>query len=158
MSKYIELSQDKRTLVDVEDYEYLNQFKWYYNNGYAVRSTRMKNGKRGMELMHRTIVNAPKGMEVDHINGDKLENKRSNLRLCTHTENLRNQHKTCGTSKYKGVCWHKAMSKWRVQIRGNNKKIHLGFFDNEEDAAHAYNMAALELFGEFANLNKGGEL
>jgi len=96
----------------------------------------------------------PKG-EVDHINGNKWNNKWFNLRECTRSENMGNQGKR-GRNKsgYKGVCWHRAVSKWYAQIGHNNKNIYLGVYDDIKDAARAYNSKALELFGDYAYLNE----
>ena len=98
------------------------------------------------------------GQMVDHINRDKLDNRRENLRLCNMTESNRNRgpihfkHSSSITSKYKGVHWSK--NKWRATIEVNGKKIYLGFFDNEQDAAIAYNEAAKKYFGDYAYLNE----
>ncbi len=154
MVKEIRLSQGKVAAVDDEDFEYLNQWKWWYSDGCAKKSVYM-NGKRkpAGAYMHRLIMNTPPGMDTDHINGNSLDNRRCNLRVCTHAENLRNKAKTKGTSKYKGVHWHKADNKWRAQIGVDWGKLHLGNFHTEEEAALAYNEAALKHFGEFARLN-----
>jgi len=104
--------------------------------------------------MHREIMNAPKGLDVDHIDGNGLNNRKSNLRLCTHAENVHNSRPMRnGSSKYKGVCWHKTYKKWYSSIGKTGKRFYLGRFDNEIDAALAYDKKAKELFGEFAYLN-----
>ena len=105
--------------------------------------------------MHRLIMNAQKGQISDHVNRIKLDNRRSNLRLCTRSENNCNKPPLKGkTSKYKGVYWEEARRKWRVRIMLNGKRYHLGHFDDEKDAAQSYNTKARELFGEFARLNE----
>ena len=92
-------------------------------------------------------------MEIDHINGNGLDYRKCNLRVCTHQQNLQNQRIQKGVSKFKGVCWHKASQKWMAKIKHNYKTIYLGVFNNEIDAAKSYNKKAKELFGEFARLN-----
>lgn len=146
--KHINLTQDKYTIVDDEDYEYLNQWKWCINsNGYAIRSEKGKH-----ILMHKVIINDKSN--VDHINGDRLDNRRNNLRLATHKENMRNKNKINNTSsKYKGVTYNKRAKKWKSQITIDKNCIYLGLFENEVDAAKAYNIKAIELFGDFAKLN-----
>lgn len=100
--------------------------------------------------LHRDILRAPAGMVIDHINGNPLDNRKANLRICEHRQNLWNgrPHRD-GSSKYRGVSWSKGKSKWRAQIQGKT----LGFFAEEDDAAKAYNAAALVNFGAFARLN-----
>jgi len=151
MSRLISLTKGKFTIVDDEDYEWLSQWKWHYNNGgYAVRAITTTKNKQTLILMHRIITNAPPDKQVDHIDHDKLNNVRINLRACTHAENQHNRCRGCGTSKFKGVCWHKRDKKWMSSIRIYDKLKHLGCFVNEIDAAKAYDKAARELFGEFA--------
>lgn len=147
MTKEIKLTKNKVALIDDEDFEFLNQFKWYFNTGYAMRRN-----KKQTILMHRVINNTPDGMETDHINRKKLDNRRINLRSCTNQQNQMNSSKMINTtSKYKGVCWHINNKKWQVNIQ--NK--YLGYFKSELEAAKAYDKAAKELFGEFARLNAG---
>ena len=120
------------------------------NVGYAVRGE-MKNKKSTMTLMHRSIMKAPTGMEVDHINGNRLDNRKENLRICTHAQNCYN-YKNKGNST-KGVHWEKHANKWRARIRYNGQKIHLGYFKSQKDALDAYNSAAKKYHGEFVNLD-----
>lgn len=140
-------------LVDDDDYEWLNQWKWYAlkhkNLRYAVHDLWCNGKKKGI-LMHLLILPAPPGKEIDHRDGNGLKNVRSNLRVCTHAENCRNvkPHRD-GTSKYKGVSWCKEKQKWTVHV----KNKHIGRFVSEEDAARAYDVAAIDLFGEFARPN-----
>jgi len=144
--------------VDDEDYDYLSQFKWYAqlkgHRIYAVRSIKI-DGKWTKILMHREIMNAQPGEEVDHIQHDVCcNNCKSNLRLCTSSQNAMNRRVRQGTSsRYKGVCYHKAAKKWRAQIEVDGKNTHLGLFTNEFDAACTYDAAAKKLFCEFALLN-----
>jgi hypothetical protein len=146
--KQIELTQGKVTLIDDEDYEKVHQFKWSVDGGgYAAN--------RKHRALHRFIMNAPKGMEVDHIDGDLLNNQKSNLRLCTHAQNMMNQKlPITNTSGYKGTCYNKANKQWRAYISSGNKQIHIGYYKTKELAAIAYNIKAMTLFGDFAKLNE----
>lgn len=103
--------------------------------------------------MHRVITKAPKRMVVDHIDRNPLNNRRSNLRLCRISQNILNRRGKMGTSKYKGVWWDSHHKKWLAIISLKGKHIYLGFFDNQIDAAKAYDKKAAELFGDFAYLN-----
>jgi len=145
--KEIPVTQGRVALVDSEDYHLVSGRKWCCSNGAAMRY------ERGLPTyMARLIMGAPGGMEVDHINGNRLDNRRANLRLCTHKQNLQNRKRQAGgSSRYKGV--HKSVGKWRAMIGYDGKLYHLGYFADEEDAAKAYNEAASERFGEFARLN-----
>lgn len=157
----IPLTQGKVALVDAEDYDWLMGWKWRVlhsaaNLWYARRTVRKISGDahRKDEFMHRVIMEAPKGIDTDHINGDGLDNRRYNLRICTHQQNIRNQRPQINrTSQYKGVSKHSRTGRWQCGIQHNSKVIWLGYFDNEEEAGLAYNTAATELFGEFARLN-----
>ena len=152
--KQIPLTQGKFAIVDDENFEWLNQWKWYFNSslGYAVGQV----DKKKM-CMHRVILNVPKGMETDHKNLNKLDNRRCNLRICDRSENNMN-HKTRkdSASGYKGVYLtkkDKRVKKWRSTIKIRDKRIFIGNFFSKEEAALAYNQKAKELFGEFARLN-----
>lgn len=160
--KTIPLTQGKVALVDDEDFEWLNQWKWHYRKGhpnrekgYAGRSIFLGTGKRGTVLMHREILKVKKGQIPDHHDGDGLNNQRSNLRVGNMKDNSANRSKVRSkcSSKYKGVSWHKASSYWRASIKKNQKWMHIGSFQTEEDAAKAYDKKASELFGTFAKLN-----
>lgn len=155
MTKELILSQGKVALVDDEDFDWLNQWKWCVmrrkKTFYVVRSARSHSK---MAYLHRVILNAPKGMEVDHINGDGLDNRRSNLRLATRAENGRNRHMQVNNkSGYKGVSWYKQYGRWRTTIKVSGKTLNLGYFDLPEIAALAYDEAARGYFGEFAKTN-----
>ena len=160
MSKQIQLSQGKYTIVDDEDYEYLNQWKWCISaDGYAIRTTQHKNEKGRYTSIairiHRVVMNAPVGLHVDHINRDKTDNRKCNLRICTNAENLRNATlHSKNKSGYRGVCWHRITGKWVTQITVDSKKKFIGYFVCPIEAAKAYNKAAIQYFGEFANLNQ----
>ena len=155
MAKLIFLTQGKYSIVDDEDFEKINQYKWWcrpYNNGNERAVGRVK-GKS--IFMHRFILNPPKDIGIDHIDHNGLNNRRENLRLATPSQNQANSYgKRFGKySKFKGVTFNK-IGGWQAQIGKNNKMIYLGCFSKEEDAARAYNKAAIKLFGEFAYLNK----
>lgn len=169
----IKLTQNKSTIVDDQDFNWLNKYKWcickVQNTCYVIRfitiqsQIKNKNIKRKQKRisMHRLILEKKlkrqlkSWEEVDHINRDGLDNRRSNLRSCDRSKNRSNSAKQNKktTSKYKGVCWDKKSKKWRSQIGINKKRIYLGFFENEIDAARTYNEAALKYFGEFARIN-----
>ena len=155
--RYIPLTQGGFAIVDAEDYDRLAKYKWYRrqdgNTFYAFRH----HGWKGRKIiMHRGIMRAPKGLIVDHIDGNGLNNRKSNLRLCSATENARNRRPVANChSRYKGVTWDKNQKKWQVRISDSGKCIYLGRFDNEMEAAIAYDRKAEQLFAEFAYLNFG---
>jgi len=161
--KEILLTQGKVALVDDADYEPLGQYKWLAHregsdtsmHWYAVRSAwNPRTRRRHQVRMHRDIIGAYPGQMVDHVNGNGLDNRRANLRLCTRAENVRNQIKQQGcASQYKGVVWGKHCQKWIAQIRYRGQRRRLGQYINETKAAHAYDAAARELFGDFARFN-----
>lgn len=153
MVKEIKLSQGKVALVDNEDYEWLNQYKWFCSHKYACRRNKITNLP-----MHREIMKTPKGMYTDHINHNTLDNRKENLRVCTCAENNHNAvAKKHNTSGYKGVYWNKRDKKWYVQIRVSYKRIWLGYFDFIEDAANSYANAAQKYYGKFAYVNHNKE-
>ena len=153
MSKLIPLTRGKFAIVDDGDFEWLNRRKWRYDGRYAVRSI-WKNGKDKTTYMHRIILNTPPGLQSDHMSGDRLDNRRCNLRICTSSQHHANRRKQPGyTSQYKGVRWSAKWNKWRAQIYCGGKSLHLGGFDEEYAAARAYDIAAIRYFGEFARLN-----
>jgi hypothetical protein len=160
MSKQIQLSKGKFAIVDDEDFEYLNQWKWYVNsNGYAVRSENFKTESGVISSrtirMHRVIMQAPSTHEVDHRFGNRLDNRKASLRVCTRSENNMNKPLLLRNSTgLKGVIAHKASGKWVAQIKSNKTTYYLGFFEDKYEAAKAYNEAALKYHGEFANLNQ----
>jgi hypothetical protein len=145
----IPLGRGQYAYVDAADCEWLRQWNWRLHGGYA---TRYERGKR--IFMHRQIMQAPKGKIVDHIDGNPRNNYRSNLRICTPGENARNMGKRTGaTSRFKGVCWHRKAGKWCAVIKFEGRRIWLGYFDDEVEAARVYDRAAVELFGLFARPN-----
>lgn len=153
-TKQIPLTQGKFATVDAADYDWLNQFNWHVTmKGYAARTTR-PNGKTVTVLMHRVIMSTPEPLFTDHIDGDKLNNTRANLRFCTNSQNHMNRKPLAvGSSKFKGVCWHKKTKLWYAYIYINCAQKHLGCFSSESAAAEAYNAAALLYYGEFARVN-----
>lgn len=153
--KEIQLTQDKMAIVDDEDFEWLSKYKWHYQNkGYAERNRSIHLGKHKTILMHREILQVPDGMESDHINGNRLDNRRANLRICTRGENGKNLRKHVdNTSGFKGVSWHKRAKKWIAQITINYKYVYLGLFDDKQVAACAYDKATCKLHREFACTN-----
>lgn len=151
--KVIKLAKGHRALVDDSDYADVSQYRWHISSGYAVGSV-MFLGQRQTMSMHRYLMGDPQGLEVDHRDRNRLNNqRRTNLRVCTRAENIRNRRKLSGSSKYRGVCWAKASGKWTASITFNRRAERLGYFVKEVEAARAYDERARELFGEFANLN-----
>jgi len=152
-AKYIPLTQGKFAIIDADDYERLARYKWYChrsrNKFYAYR-----NKNRKAISMHREVLRAPKDLLIDHVDGNSLNNRKNNLRLCTYAQNAHNrQPKSASRSKYKGLSWHRRNKKWEVSIIKSARKIFVGSFDNETEAAVAYDRKAEQLFGEFAYLN-----
>lgn len=154
-TKEILLTKGKATLVDEEDYEWLNQFSWCASDsGNGIFYAHRKEAGKTI-LMHRFIMGTTdRKIHVDHKDNDSLNNTRNNLRECSQTNNNRNKSSHANsTSRYVGVCWDKNRNKWKADIYVNKKLLYLGRFLNEEDAAMAYDIVAKKEFGEFANLN-----
>ena len=149
--KRIKLTQNKYALVDDKDFEKLSVYKWCFNNGYAMRTQYLGGGKKNQRqikiYMHREIMNTPLGMDTDHINRNRLDNRQENLRVCTHSQNMAN---SCNKTGIKGVYFEKRTGNWYAKIKGN---IHLGTFISKLEAGRAYNEGAKKYFGEFALLN-----
>lgn len=154
----IKLSQGKEAIVDDELFEWLNQWKWtaMKHGRYAARRTQKDNIIRQI-YMHRLIMNAPEGMEVDHIDNDGLNNQRLNLRLVTNKQNHYN-HKIFSHNKsgYNGVSWNKKLGKWEVSISLNSKTVHGGLFTDIKDAARAANFLIEKHHGGVGRLNQIG--
>src|SRR5258706_10064208 len=158
--RYIALTRNQNAIVDAEDFEWLNQFNWHARwckttkSFYATRAVAgPKNGPRQIGVhMHDEILGCRQGEEADHKNHDTLDNRRENLRKCTRFQNIRNGriHKD-NKSGFKGVDWHEG--KWRARITINYATKYIGAFDSPEEAALAYDCAAMEYFGRFALLN-----
>jgi len=153
----IPLTRGQYAIVDADDYERLARYRWMADKGestfYVRRRIYLGNGKRKNILMHREILKVPKGMFVDHINHNGLDNRKANLRPATLKQNMRNRRKTrlkC-YSKYKGVTMN--YGKWVAMIKADGERKHLGRFTDEIEAAKAYDRAAQKYHGEFAAIN-----
>ncbi len=164
--KLIQLTQGKFVQVDDEDFDFLNQWKWFaskaHHTYYARRNTKVgEGGKRTSIPMHRVIMKVnDRKILIDHKDHDGLNNCKENIRLATDSGNARNTaSRINSTSKYVGVSINTIIKKgktykyWTANIRLNNKQNHIGHFKSEENAAIAYNIMAEKHFGEFANLN-----
>lgn len=161
MSKIIKLTQGYTSTIDDEDEEKVEKHSWcvqQYKD--KTRNTKIyaKCSMKGTQItLHRFILNPPKGIYIDHINGDGLDNRRSNLRFCTKQDNAANRPKDRikgATSIFKGVYKNKNSGKWIARITVKDKGIYLGCFSVEIDAARAYNEAAIKYFGKFSCLNQ----
>lgn len=152
--KRLPLTKGKFALIDEEDYERVKQWKWsLHSGGYAQRGGSV-NGKKKLFYLHRFILNAAVGSEIDHINGNKLDNRKANLRLCNHSQNLWNTRKSKqNKSGYKGVSWDKRNRRFLVRIRNGKDNLYLGSFKDVIEAARTWNEAAKRYHGEFARLN-----
>lgn len=147
----IPLTKGEVAIVDDEDYEDLAKHKWYFAAvGYAARR---KDGK--IVYMHREIMGAEKGLVVDHINHDTIDNRKTNLRCCSQSFNMANASlRLDSISGYKGVHWFPRDSKWKARICVDGKTTHLGLFESKHDAARMYNFWAKDIFGDHALLNE----
>jgi hypothetical protein len=138
-------------VCDLVDFERVKAYAWYAQIG---RSGLIYARNVFVGLLHRFLMSAPDVQDVDHWDHNGLNNRRSNLRLCTGTQNQGNSRKQLSTtSSFKGVTWHKHTGKWQTRIRINGKLKYVGLFTSEVEAARAYNQAALEVFGPFACTN-----
>lgn len=154
----IELTKGQVSIIDNEDWNLVRNYKWYAlqdlcGKYYAVAWIKTVNGSRSLIRMHRLLLAAKKGQQVDHINGDSLDNRRENLRFCDCSQNQQNRKITSGASSLKGVSRCKTTNRWRADIRFKGKQTFLGRFNTEIEAARAYDSKAKELFKEFASLN-----
>jgi hypothetical protein len=144
----------KFALVDDEDFDFLNQYSWNITSGGYVIRYDFTSGKQKGFKMHNGIISSSGNLVVDHINRDKLDNQRCNLRLVNQQQNAINVGKYSGkTSIYKGVSYKKENQKWHAQIQYKRTRFHLGYFDKEHHAAMAYDIAAKTWFGKYAYLN-----
>lgn len=141
-------------LVDDDDLNFINQFNWYIKDGYVACSRQF-----GLTTayLHRVLLQASEKQIVDHANRNTLDNQKSNLRVCSSSQNNRNRPGTSNSrSAFKGVHFDKTRGKWRSQIYIDGRNHHVGYFDNEESAALAYNVYAATHFKEFGWLNHVG--
>lgn len=159
--KYIETGKTRsdakykvKVIVDDENYEYLNSFYWQADKNNCVCGAYNKNSKKRI-LIHRLILKAKDYQEIDHINGNRLDNQKCNLRFVTSSQNKINRgaRKDC-KSGFKGVSWHKQRNKWTARIMYKNKYHSLGLYEDIKKAADAYNNAAINYYGEYAWINK----
>lgn len=153
----VRTTRGKHVVIDVDDFEFVSSRTWrihlgWNNTPYATTSVEIGERLRSRSI-HRLLMNPPSGMVVDHRNRNTLDNRRQNLRICTRTENTRNRVSRTGTSIYKGVFWVAVRSRWVAKLLHDKKQVWLGAYQTEEEAAEAYNRAAVHYFGEFACLN-----
>lgn len=154
------MAQPRYAKVDPGDYERLRKYEWFTTkstrNFYAIRRAKGTKGKRYTTIyMHHELIKVDEGLLIDHINQDSMNNLRNNLRAATRAQNIRNRKKfpNSTVSKYKGICRDKNLKKWLARITFEKKKIHLGCFRDEIEAAKAYDRAAKKYHGDFACLN-----
>lgn len=149
--KGLQLTKNREAIIDDEDFEFLNQWKWsIHQAGRYQYAARQNKGK--IIKLHRLLMKAKAGDVVDHKNGDTLDNRRSNLRLCSKGQNNMNVKKRIDNkSGFKGVCFKRG--KWMAYIQANKKWKHLGYHESAEAAALVYDIAAKEMHGEYAKVN-----
>lgn len=144
-------------LLDPADHDRLGAFRWQICRqgaiAYARRRVALPTGVRKTVYLHREVLRAPAGLVVDHVNGDGLDCRRANLRLVTQAANVWNRGPRHGTSNYVGVSWHVRDQAWVAHLQVDGERRHLGYFDDEEEAARARDLAAIAHFGEMARLN-----
>jgi hypothetical protein len=159
--RLIRLAQPRYAKVDPRDYERLRKYEWLAQKGrnefYAVRRVAVGNGRKMAPVyMHHEVIDVPDGMVADHINRNRLDNRRANVRAATRSQNAFNcaksSRRAC-SSRYKGLRWHAASGRWQVSIRANGRGFSVGSFADEVEAARAYDVAAKKYHGEFAWLN-----
>ena len=147
----VPLTRGLVSIIDAADAHHADGYNWYASgDGYASRKLWIGNGQK-LILLHRLIIGAQDGLYVDHVNGDRLDNRRSNLREATNSQNQANARKrsNCG-SAFKGVTWNEARGRWQAQIKRGGLNRYLGLFETEQAAHEAYVAAASIVHGEFA--------
>jgi hypothetical protein len=151
--KKLNLTKNQFALVDDADYPELSKYKWTFNNGYASRFSTGEGKDRKIIYMHRLLVNPPTGLEVDHINWNRLDNRRRNLRAVTRTENMLNKpcYKKRADQTYKYITFNQRVQAWHAQLG----KVKIGTFHDERHAAMAHDMWAKSLYGKDSVLNFG---
>lgn len=148
--RFIPLTRGQNSIVDAEDFEWLNKWNWYAFWSTKTKSFYAERKPTGKLIrMHREILKCGILELVDHKNHDTLDNRKENLRKATHSQNSCNRR----SNILKGVSWHKKAAKWRCYIKINGKQIHLGLFTDKPEASKTYNEAACQYFGEFAHYN-----
>ena len=153
MSRQLPLAKGLCTLVDDDDFALVSAYPWHITSSGYVAGKVIIDGAQKLVYLHRFLLNAPPGQVVDHINGDRLDNRQDNLRLVTRAQNQWNRKVQRNRSGYKGVSWHRRKRKFYARIQANGQRYNLGYFDTAEEAAQAYDDAARRLFGEYARLN-----
>lgn len=143
-----------QAIIDTEDYERVKDYKWHFNHKTQTVGGSLPNSNSKIYIS-RLIMNVTDPQtEVDHKNHDKLDNRKQNLRICSRSQNQKNQRiLKSNTSGYKGVSWCPKSNKWVSKISVNNKTVHLGLFTDKKQAAHAYNRASKKYHGEFGLIN-----
>lgn len=153
---YVPLTQGYEAIIDLPDLPLVEGYNWYAwvcrRTVYAQRNVTASGGKKTTIKMHRRITGAPSGVPVDHRDHNGLNNTRSNLRICTHQQNVHNRQLNCRSpSGFKGVHWHEKTQKWRAQIGFNGKKYHLGLYNDPEEAHKAYCEASAKYHKEYGH-------
>ena len=150
--KKIQLTQNKYALVDYEDYEKINKYNWQVSKNKRSYYATRKNKNKSRIIMHRILINCPENLQVDHINGNGLDNRKENLRICTTSQNAKNKRlNKNNTSGFKGVIWCKHHKKWLARICVDRKLKFLGYFIKINDAKEAYIKASKQYHKEFSN-------
>jgi hypothetical protein len=148
---------NRKVLFDPEDWDKIKIFIWRLQQIEGKKFKVVSGARKTQIYMHQVILGCPKGFVIDHINGNPLDNRKSNLRVCTQQENSFNRPRSKNnTSGYKGVSKRKETGKFRAYIHHNFKYRYLGDFKTSKEAAEAYDSAAVKLFGQFAQLNFSG--
>lgn len=142
------LTKGKVALIDLSDVDAVQKHQWYFSSGYAITNT----PNNGRLYLHRFLLQPSNKQLVDHINRDKLDNRKNNLRICKSSDNNHNRALN-NPNGFRGITWNKRKHKWASQISIGNKNKGLGYFTSKLDAARAYDEKALELYGRYARLN-----
>jgi hypothetical protein len=148
----VKIHNNVKILIDKEDWEKYKMMKWFlWGEGYIVCKPDYR--KFQIIYLHRLIMNAPKGKDVDHINGNTLDCRKINIRICNRSQNSMNQRlKSNNTSGYKGVTWSKSANKWIAQITFNYKHLYLGIFETKEEAYTVYCEASKRYHGSYGRI------